>query len=110
MVPVDINTILLAIITGIVTLGGLYIGRQQSLIHTAVNSERTASTNEIARLNAEQKRQNDLIMLLTVQLAASTGSSVLGEMAQKVSGAAPQPSLVGPEAQLLAQAKATASG
>jgi len=76
------NTIALAAIGMVGTAFGLWITYQTSKIHTAVNSERTATTAEIKRLN-------EIIAAMGVQLAAVTGSVTFSELAARAAKGGP---------------------
>lgn len=69
---IDWNTIILAIIA----LGGTYIGYITQKTHTAVNSERTKTTEEIARLNV-------IIQELGEQFATYKGKSTIRKRSHK---------------------------
>lgn len=76
------NTIALAAIGMVGTAFGLWITYQTSKIHTAVNSERTATTAEIKRLN-------EIIAQMGIHLAAVTGSAAFSDLAARAAKGGP---------------------
>jgi len=84
---VNINTVLLAVITMVGTCFGAWLTYRANATHKAVNSERTAMTDEL-------KKQNAVIAQLAAHLGALTGSHDLTELAKLAQAGLPvQPAL-----------------
>jgi len=83
-VAVDINTVLLALIATSGTAFGAWLTYRANATHKAVNSERTAMTEEL-------KKQNLIIAQLAAHLGAVTGASSLVELAKQVAPGLPIP-------------------
>jgi hypothetical protein len=67
LTPTDWNTILLALIAALQAGFGAWLTYRANATHTAVNSERTKTVEEIARLN-------EVITDMAEQFAAAKGS------------------------------------
>ena len=83
-VAVNINTLLLGAMTMIGTAFGAWLTYRANATHKAVNSERTAMTEEL-------KKQNLIIAQLAAHLGAVTGASSLVELAKQVAPGLPIP-------------------
>jgi len=83
-VAVNINTLLLGAMTMIGTAFGAWLTYRANATHKAVNSERTAMTEEL-------KKQNLIIAQLAAHLGAVTGASSLVELAKQVTPGLPIP-------------------
>ena len=83
-VAVNINTVLLALIATSGTAFGAWLTYRANATHKAVNSERTAMTEEL-------KKQNLIIAQLAAHLGAVTGASGLVELAKQVAPGLPIP-------------------
>jgi len=81
---VDVNTVLLALIGMVGTAFGAWLTYRANATHKAVNSERTAMTEEL-------KKQNLVIAQLAAHLGALTGSADLKEMAHATLAVRPPP-------------------
>lgn len=76
-VTVNINTLLLGLMTMLGTGFGAWLTYRANATHKAVNSERTAMTEEL-------KKQNLVIAQLAAHLGALSGSPELVELARTV--------------------------